>query len=489
MEPDSKIKKSSDIALVDLPGDELLSLWKGGNEGAATVLVDRYCLRLTALVATKMNRRFRDTVDPEDVVQSAMGSFFQAAQQSKVQISRSASLWQLLATFAKRKMLRSIERNTAIKRGGEARRVEVDHGWIAEPSRDQDAKDLLADIRDELSVELRVILDALMIGKSQHEIADEQALNVRTVRRRVNEIRTLFAPDQKLADERINAERTDSVQPFTSILLPRIHYHEFVLGKLVGSGGFGKVYRATLQSSKNVVAVKFLRKQYWQNDDARQSFLCEIDQASRIDHLAVVRHLGWGMSPHGGPYVVTRWVDGTTLSQLMNDCRGITAERFRNYLIEICHALKVIHESNIVHGDVSPNNVLVNKSNRVVMVDFGFSQNLNRHRSQSPLGGTLGFAAAEQVAPSFGNISPKTDVYAVGALAFWYLTGQPPHERETMEDSLASTIAESEIESDRFSLDSPVRSTLAKVAKACLKRSVSLRPDVSAVIDLLKADC
>ena len=493
MEPDSKIEISSEITLVDLPGDELLALWKSGNEGAATVLVDRYCLRLVALVATKMNQRFRDTVDPEDVVQSAMGSFFRAARQSKLEVSRSASLWQLLATFAKRKMLRSIERSSAIKRGGEAQRVEIDHGWIAEPSRDQDAKKLMAEIRDGLPIESRVVLDGLILGKSQQEIADEQALNVRTIRRRVSELRAMFAPDQELTEARENEEGGDPTQSFVSVSLPRIHYREFVLGKLVGSGGFGKVYRATLQSGKNVVAVKFLRKRYWQNGDVQKSFLREIDQASRIDHPAVVQHLGWGMSPHGGLYVVTQWVDGTTLSQLMGDDRGVTAERFRDYLIEICYALKVIHESNIVHGDISPNNVLVSKANHIVIVDFGFSQNLNRHREQSPLGGTplggtLGFAAAEQVAPSFGKISPKTDVYAVGALAFWYLTGHPPHERETMEESLASTIGESEIENDGFSSDSPASRSLAKVAKACLKNSVSQRPEITAVIDLLDAD-
>ncbi|GAB5513208.1 MAG: hypothetical protein Rhob2KO_09330 [Rhodopirellula baltica] len=90
-----------------------------------------------------------------------------------------------------------------------------------------------------------------------------------------------------------------------------------MLGKLIGSSGFGKVYRANMQSDASTVAVKFLRKAFWQNEDARLSFVREIGIASQIQHPSVIRYLGYGKSPHGGPYVICEWIDGCSLRDVV----------------------------------------------------------------------------------------------------------------------------------------------------------------------------
>jgi serine/threonine protein kinase len=95
--------------------------------------------------------------------------------------------------------------------------------------------------------------------------------------------------------------------------LPRVNDNQFVLGKLIGSSGFGTVYRANMQSDASTVAVKFLRKPFWQNEDARLSFVREIGIASQIQHPGVICYLGYGKSPHGGPYVICEWIDGCSL--------------------------------------------------------------------------------------------------------------------------------------------------------------------------------
>ena len=117
LKPDSDLEKISKDFLADLSGDELLRRWKAGDEQAAEILFDRYSLRLVALVASRLNRKFRDAVAPEDIVQSALGSFFDAARHSRIHVTSSLSLWRLLATFARRKMARSIENQVAAKRG------------------------------------------------------------------------------------------------------------------------------------------------------------------------------------------------------------------------------------------------------------------------------------------------------------------------------------------------------------------------------------
>ena len=488
MEPDSDPADFRQKLLVDLSGDELLRRWKLGDEGAASVLVDRYTLRLVALVASRLNRRFQDTVDPEDVVQSAMGSFFAAARQSRLRVSQSVSLWRLLATFAKRKMLRTIERQSATKRGGAFQRVGLEesvHIWSADPSEErlEAVEELLAAIEEALPSDLQEVLDLLIVGHTQKEIAETLKLTERTVRRRVVRLRELLSPEHQ-------QPRVHGDDALMSPSLPRIDYHQFVLGKLVGAGGFGKVYRSTMQTDGSIVAVKFLRKAFWRNDEAKRSFLREVDQASQIDIPSVVRYLGWGESPHGGPYVVARWIDGVTLAERSS----VAPERFMHYLLQICNAVDAVHTAGIVHGDLTPSNVLVTASDQIVITDFGFSQHLTRYGDRpvdqpgtaSPLGGTLGFAAPEQISPSFGRIGPGTDIYAVGGLAYWYLAGRAPHDEGTSETSLASTIASADAETSSLPSDSPATSAMKRVAATTLRKSVNDRPQtIAEVTDLL----
>ncbi len=476
MEPDSDLEKLSENPLADLSGEELLRRWKRGNEQAAEIIVDRYAIRLVALVASRLNRRYRAIVDPEDVVQSAMGSFFAAARQSRLQVSQSVSLWRLLATFAKRKMLRSIERQSAAKRGGDLQRIALEaviHTWAKAPVVDDATTfdELLASMHDELPSESCGLLDRLIGGQTQKQIATDLRLTERTVRRRVVRLREMLAPGDSDQDRIQNSQ-------FVSTTLPQIDYREFVLGKLIGSGAFGKVYRASMQVGEAPVAVKFLRKTFWKNNDAKQSFLREIDQAAQIDHPSIIRYLGWGQSPHGGPYVIAQWIDGVTLTEQ----RSVSPEVFIRYLEQICDALQAVHDGGIIHGDLTPHNILVNELEHLWITDFGFSRSLINHddvtdHHASPLGGTLGFAAPEQVSASFGRIGRKTDIYAIGGLAYWYLTGRPPHDEGSIEATLASTVSSADVDSASLPTSSTATQAIKRVAARTLQKSIYRRPE------------
>ena len=467
MEPDSETKKEIENSplLAELSDDALLRHWKSGDEAAAEILSERYTLRLVALVASRLNRRYIGTVEPEDVVQSAMASFFHAARHSRIEVSSNLSMWRLLATFARRKMARSIESRSAHKRGGRQERVSLDAAealWADKSTADHnsEATELIESLRIDLTSELWDVCERLLAGQMQSEIAEALSIDERTVRRRVVAIRQAIA-----------GATADPVSPnaatYASSVLPQIDYRHFVLGKLIGSGGFGKLYRARLQSDGSIVAVKFLRKAFWQNSNARQTFLREIESASLIEHPGVVRYLGWGLSPHGGPYVVSHWVDGNSLHQL----GGVEPVRFMIILRQVCEAMEAIHRVGLVHGDLTPSNILVDRNDRVTIIDFGFSQRSVRssHSGENAfLGGTIGYAAPEQISSAFGAISPKTDIYAVGGLIYWFLTGRPPHHNNRMEDAIEDTIAPISLDVTSFSKSSPV---LYKILTSTLRKS------------------
>ncbi|PHQ34948.1 hypothetical protein CEE69_12810 [Rhodopirellula bahusiensis] len=253
-------------------------------------------------------------------------------------------------------------------------------------------------------------------------------MDERTVRRRLVRIR------QKL-EGKSRHEPVANSPVAASSSLPRVGYNEFVLGKLIGSGGFGKVYHARMQSDDRGVAVKFLRKTYWQNDPARHSFLREINIASQIHHPGIIRYVAHGESPHGGPYVISEWIDGRPVHALDR----VTAAQFIGWLLQICETLEAVHQAGLVHGDLTPSNVLVDSHDRITITDFGFSQ-ASDSGPTSVLGGTLGFAAPEQIDPSFGAIGIPTDLHAIGGLVHWHLFKQPPQSGASAVEMMSRTL-------------------------------------------------
>ena len=223
-------------------------------------------MRLISLVASRLNHRYRSEIAPDEVVQSAMASFFQATRHSRIDVSGSVSMWRLLATFARRKMARRIEKHAAAKRGGDYKRVALED---VDPSAklstigecQDDASEFQRILESELPEELSLVVEGLLAGQTQRELAESLAIDERTVRRRLTRVRELLRADTH-NDESV--ERAADSQP----ILPSVNYREFVLGKLIGSGGFGKVYRASMQTDGQTVAVKFLRKVFWQNEHA-----------------------------------------------------------------------------------------------------------------------------------------------------------------------------------------------------------------------------
>lgn len=485
MKPDSDDEKDflKSESITDRPDGWLLRKWKSGDEQAAEVLFDRYAFRLVALVAGRLNRRYRSQIDPDAVMQSAMGSFFDAARRSRIQVSNSVSLWRLMATFARRKLARSIERHSASKRGGDQTRVPLDQAVDQAEifsADDSDAGELLEQLKTELPADQFSVVEALLAGLTQQEIAKSLGIDERTVRRRMARIRETLSPVLDKVDL-VNdpQEQTSSEGSLTrSPTLPRVNYNQFVLGKLIGSGGFGKVYRASMQSDGRTVAVKFLRKAFWQHDEARESFIREINAASRINHPGVIRYLGYGESPHGGPYVLSEWIDGRPMHAIDRP----SEQRFTRWLRQICEALQAVHEAGLVHGDLTPGNILIDYHDRITITDFGFSQ---ASVGATPpalggtrvLGGTLGFAAPEQIDPAFGNISHKTDIYAIGGLIHWYLYGTPPNAGNGAAEILIETIDRRHFSTDTKSQNSTNLQTIMprSLASSPADRAMSVR--------------
>lgn len=486
--PDRDSGKKLDRALVHCSSGELLSLWKSGSEEAAQILVARYELRLMALVAARLNRKYRSAVSPEEVVQSALGSFFrviQAGRSFSLERDDSESAWKILATFTRRKLSRALERENALKRGGDKERMSMDDMPLELTSLANlaDADDLLMDLESLLSPDEKVLWESLLVGFTQKEIADRMDVDERTIRRRVTALRERLAATLDIAE----SKPSNTPPALERNPLPRINYREFVLGKLVGKGSLGKVYRARLQSNDEVVAVKFMHRQFWEQQSRKHTFLQEIAQAAKVQHAGVVQYYGWGESPHGGPYLVSEFIEGETLGRVDLPNSDTKLE----WLHQVCEAVAACHRAGVVHGDLTPNNILVSKEGRIVITDFGFAvsrawhvHNNSSSNDMQSRGGTLGFAAPEQISSAFGEISLATDVYAIGGLACYLLTGHAPYLNS--EGLLLETITENDW-SVSYIPRSASEKKLLSVAQLALKKVVASRPQsVQALQDWLR---
>ncbi len=485
---DMPASENPKIDLHDQSGAELVKLWASGNQDAAQILVARYQIRLMAMISARLSAQYRHRIATEDVVQSALVSFFRTTrdqQKCPLNPTSTKSVWDLLALFARRKLSRAIEREDASKRGGQWRRSsfeQVENNFPASPG-SHELEELLIDLRSRLDDNQTQLLELLLQNATQKEIAQQCAVDERTIRRRLSTLRNLIAA--QWADEFEFPAEEPQFNPLIS--LPQITYRQFVLGKLVGRGTLGKVYRARWQPHGQLIAVKFMHRNLWAQPESQESFLREIDLASKIRHPGIVRYLGWGRSPHGGPYLLSEYIDGSALT----NCSMADAPTRWKWLINVCDAVAASHQSGVIHGDLTPANILIAHDGRVVVTDFGFAKrSYPKTRGDhadlkfvSP-GGTIGFAAPEQISTAFGNITPATDIYALGALAFYLLFGRGPHQK--VEQSIVDTLDEEDVVIMETQTTAE-ETRLAKVVNRALKKAVIRRPQsIAELLDGLR---
>ena len=135
-----------------------------------------------------------------------------------------------------------------------------------------------------------------------------------------------------------------------------------------------------------------------------------------------------------------------------------------------------------MHGDLTPSNILIDRSDRIVITDFGFSRFTGVDTAAravslaSVTGGTPGFAAPEQISEAFGCVGPATDIYAIGGLAYWYLAIRSPHGKGDLAACIADTISADEPDVELLPATSATEKIIRDVAVTALRKSISDRP-------------
>jgi serine/threonine-protein kinase len=193
---------------------------------------------------------------------------------------------------------------------------------------------------------------------------------------------------------------------------------------LLGSGGMGTVYRARDRELDETVALKMLQPGVVDAPSMLVRFKQEVKLARRVTHNNVARMFDIG-DHRGHKFLTMEYIDGESLSSLMARTGAMPLGRVVDIAEAVCAGLSAAHAAGIVHRDLKPDNVLIAKSGRVVITDFGIARAFSESaaKTQGAPIGTPAYMAPEQVEGA-REIDARADIYALGAMLFELLTGE-----------------------------------------------------------------
>jgi serine/threonine-protein kinase len=242
----------------------------------------------------------------------------------------------------------------------------------------------------------------------------------------------------------------------------------------LGSGGMGVVRLATQLSLDRQVAVKTLRPDR-RSAASINALLGEAWLAGVLEHPNVVPVHEVGLDESGAPVLVMKRIEGVTWATLLKDARAMELhapgrpplEEHLRILIQVCNAVHYAHARGIVHRDVKPSNVMVGNFGEVYLSDWGIAATPGPSRQ---LAGTPAYLAPEMLGGEDAVLSPRTDVYLLGAVLFEVLAGKPPHDASSHQALVDGVLGGTP------ALPPPAPQELAALVRRCMQRDALLRP-------------
>lgn len=204
---------------------------------------------------------------------------------------------------------------------------------------------------------------------------------------------------------------------------------------MLGAGGMAVVYRARRGDSADadVVALKVVAPQMAADPEFTGRFRREVQAYMKLDHPNIVRLLDWGMQP---PYLVMELVDGVTLREVLKQ-GPVAVQQALEWLGQTLEGMAYAHSQGLVHRDLKPDNVMLQKGKLIKIMDFGLARTQEVTSNLTGSGNVLGtpaYIAPEQIE---GLTNPSADQYSLGIMAYEMLAGRPPFVGEPMKVLLA----------------------------------------------------
>jgi serine/threonine-protein kinase len=249
---------------------------------------------------------------------------------------------------------------------------------------------------------------------------------------------------------------------------------KYEVSEQIGVGGFGAVYRGRDPFIKRTVAIKTCQVN---DDEIKHRFFREAELAGNLHHRNITTIYDFGVE-NGIPYIVQEFLTGEDLDKKIKRADPIPIARKIEILMAIAEGLGYAHSASIIHRDVKPANVRILEDGTVKVMDFGIAKSLQTESNLTQTGITLGtsaYLAPEQIRGE--AIDRRTDIFAMGVLAYELIAYRKPFRGEHLSTILYKILNESPEPLERIALDAPP-ALVAVVNRAIAKNPADRYPSM-----------
>jgi serine/threonine-protein kinase len=270
---------------------------------------------------------------------------------------------------------------------------------------------------------------------------------------------------------------------------------KYRIERLLGVGGMGVVVAARHEQLDQLVAIKFIRDDALDNDEAVERFLREARSAARLKSEHVARVLDVGRLDSGAPYMVMEFLEGHDLAHALTQDGPMAVDLAAALMTQVCEAVAEAHAAGIVHRDLKPENLFLTRtvggSPKMKVLDFGVSKSSRLSddprakltRTRTILGSPL-YMAPEQMRSS-RDVDARGDVWALGVVLFELLSGRSPFEAETMPELCLKIVSEPPL--SLAQLRPAVPPALVEIVERCLEKDRNKRYENASELSLALA--
>jgi serine/threonine protein kinase len=250
----------------------------------------------------------------------------------------------------------------------------------------------------------------------------------------------------------------------------------------LGKGGMGRVYRVFDKKLQEVVALKLLNPEISFNEKAVDRFRNELRFARKISHRNVVRLFDLGEEGFT-LFITMEYVDGENLKRFIKRSGQLTSGKAVGIALQVCEGLSEAHHLGVVHRDLKPQNVMIDRDGNARVLDFGIARFMDTENitASGVMIGTPEYMSPEQI--DMKEVDGRTDIYSLGIILYEMLTGRVPFEGET---PLSVALKhKSQIPKNPRELNPHIDSGLAAIILKCLEKNRDRRYQS---VDDLRAD-
>jgi serine/threonine protein kinase/formylglycine-generating enzyme required for sulfatase activity len=262
------------------------------------------------------------------------------------------------------------------------------------------------------------------------------------------------------------------------------HVGRYRIERLLGQGGYGRVYLAHDDQLRRSVAVKVPRPELACLPGFAESYLAEARILASLDHPNIVPVHDYGQSAEGLPFVVSKFIEGTDLAGCIRQARpsfSAAAELVATVALALHHA----HCKGLVHRDIKPGNILLDTSGKPYVADFGLALRDEDFGKGGAVAGTPAYMSPEQARGEGHRVDGRSDIFSLGIVFYELLTGRRPFRGETR-DELQDQISAIDSRPPRQVDDSIPRELERICLKALAKRATERYPTARDLADDLR---